>query len=198
MYNAGRAVNRTLSACIALLLWSNLAMASAPLSNSRDFRLDATCARVFPMFTAEGERAWAPGWDPEMLSGDVGRGTAFRTLGHRDGRETVWIVVDYRPDQYRVAYARIAQGSNIGLVDVSCRDTAPKGVQVSVRYTLTGLNKEGDDFVREFLSDAHYTRFIEEWRVALSAALDPKGQAGAGAPPAAPLQHGTHAATSLE
>jgi hypothetical protein len=191
-------MNWTLSACIALLLWSNLAMASAPLSNSRDFRLDATCARVFPMFTAEGERAWAPGWNPEMLSGDVERGSAFRTLGHRDGRETVWIVVDYRPDQYRVAYARIAQGSNIGLVDVSCRDTAPNGMQVSVRYTLTGLNKEGDDFVREFLSDAHYTRFIEEWRVALSAALDGEKHVGASAPPAPPLRDETRAAASTE
>lgn len=145
-------------------------MASAPLSNSREFRLDASCARVFPMFTAEGERAWAPGWTPEMLSGGAERGSAFRTLGHQDGRETVWIVIDYRPDQYRVAYARIVRDSNIGLVDVSCRDV-PDGARVSVRYTLTGLNKEGDDFVRGFLADAHYARFIEEWRVSLSAVL---------------------------
>jgi len=145
-------------------------MASAPLSNSREFQLNASCARVFPMFTAEGERDWAPGWNPEILSGEVGRGSAFRTLGHQDGRETVWIVTDYQPDQYRVAYARIAQNSNIGLVDVSCRG-APGGAHVSVRYTLTGLNQEGDDFVRGFLADAHYTRFIEEWRAALSAAL---------------------------
>lgn len=191
-------MNRILCACMVLLLWSNFAMASAPLSNSRDFGLDATCARVFPMFTAEGERAWAPGWNPEMLSGDVERGSAFRTLGHRDGRETVWIVVDYRPDQHRVAYARIAQGSNIGLVDVSCRHAAPDGAQVSVRYTLTGLNQDGDDFVREFLSDAHYTRFIEEWRVALSAVLDGKKHVGASAPPARPLRDEIRAAASTE
>lgn len=152
-------------------------MASAPLSNRREFRLDAPCARVFPMFTAEGERAWAPGWNPELLSGDAERGSAFRTLGHRDGRETVWIVTDYRPDRYRAAYARIVQGSNIGLVDVSCRE-APDGTHVSVRYTLTGLNKEGNDFVRGFLADAHYTSFIEEWRVVLTAALDGKSRSG--------------------
>jgi len=94
----------------------------------------------------------------------------FRTTGHLDGRETVWIVADYRPDLHKVSYARLAQDSNIGLVDVACSDSSG-GALVTVRYTLTGLTQEGDDFVREFLSDAHYTRFTEEWRVALSNAL---------------------------
>ncbi len=145
-------------------------MAHSPLSNSRDFHLDAPCPRVFPLFTAEGEKAWASGWNPEMLSGATERGSAFRTVSRHDGRETVWIVSDYRPHRYQVAYARIAQHSNIGLVDVACRDTSD-GARVTVRYTLTGLNKEGDDFVRDFLSDAQYTRFIEELRVALSNVL---------------------------
>jgi hypothetical protein len=103
-----------------------------------------------------------------MLSGDTSRGSVFRT-GHA-GSETVWIVTDYRPDRYSVSYARIARGSNMGLVDVACREEAG-GSTVTVRYTLTGLDKQGDDFVREFLSDPHYTRFIEEWRTAISAAL---------------------------
>ncbi len=161
-------MTRLVFACLSVLAWSNLSMASAPISNRREFHLDAPCARVFPMFTAEGERAWAPGWNPEMLSGATERGSVFRTT--HGPHETVWIVVDYQPDRHRAAYARIAQGSNMGLVDVVCRESAG-GSTIDVRYTLTGLNKEGDDFVREFLSDAHYTRFIEEWRVALSNAL---------------------------
>lgn len=108
-----------------------------------------------------------------MLSGATERGSVFRTTGHHDGRETVWIVADYQPERYQVAYARLAQDSNIGLVDVACRSSS-SGARVTVRYTLTGLSKEGDDFVREFLADAHYTRFIEEWRVALSDVLKKK------------------------
>jgi len=61
----------------------------------------------------------------------------------------------------------------MGLVDVAC-DPDSGGSSVTVRYTLTGLNKEGDAFVREFLSDPHYTRFIEEWRTAITAALSEK------------------------
>lgn len=34
--------------------------------------------------------------------------------------------------------------------------------EISVRYTLTGLDAAGAQFVREFLSDARYAEFIEE------------------------------------
>lgn len=154
-------------------------MASPPLSNSRRFHLGAPCAQVFPLFTAQGEKAWAPGWDPEMLSGDTARGSVFRTRhsgSHHPGSETVWIVTDYQPDHYKVSYARLAQGSNMGLVEVTCHADSD-GSFVTVRYTLTGLNETGDAFVQEFLSDPHYTRFIEEWRTTISALL--KGKAAA-------------------
>lgn len=152
-------------------VWSGTLMASPLLSNSRHFHLDAPCAQVFPLFTAQGEKAWAPGWNPEMLSGDTTRGSVFRT--HHSGSETVWIVTDYQPDHYRVSYARLAQGSNMGLVEVACHEDSG-GASITVRYTLTGLNKAGDAFVQEFLSDSHYTRFIEEWRTTISALLNGK------------------------
>lgn len=140
-----------------------------PATQVRSFRLEAPLARVFPLFTAEGERSWAPGWEPVILSGDADRGSAFVTRGH-SGIETTWIVADYRPAEGKVSYARLAQGSNIGLVDVTCKEESG-GTVVTVRYTLTGVNEQGRAFVREFLEAEHYTRMIEEWRVATSAAL---------------------------
>ena len=136
----------------------------------RSFRLEAPLARVMPLFTAEGERSWAPGWEPVMLSGAVERGSAFSTRAHI-GIETTWIVTDYRPAEGRVSYARLAQGSNIGLVDVTCTTAAGGGTVVSVRYTLTGVSDSGRAFVREFLEPAHYGRMIDEWQVATNAAL---------------------------
>lgn len=135
----------------------------------RSFRLDAAVAKVFPLFTALGEKAWAAGWEPELLSGKEERGSVFRTT-HGD-RETTWIVVDYRPAQGQVSYARLAQGSNMGLVDVQCRPIAGGRTEVSVRYTLTGLNAQGRAFVAAFLEPAHYSQMIEEWRQAIDKAL---------------------------
>ena len=124
---------------------------------------------MFPLFTALGERAWADGWEPELLSGREDRGSVFRTV--HGGDETTWIVVDYRPTEGRVSYARLAEGSNMGLVDVQCAASSGGGTEISVRYTLTGLNPEGQAFVSEFLDPEHYSRMIREWRVAISRAL---------------------------
>ncbi|HKS56922.1 MAG TPA: SRPBCC family protein [Steroidobacteraceae bacterium] len=148
-------------------------MSQQPATQMRSFRLNAPLERVFPLFTAEGESSWAAGWEPNILSGEVERGSAFVTRAH-SGIETTWIVADYRPAEGRVSYARLAQGSNIGLVDVSCTPADGGGTIVSVRYTLTGVSDQGRAFVREFLEPTHYARMIDEWHVATSAALAAK------------------------
>lgn len=144
-------------------------MSTPPATQVHSFHLDAPLAQVFPLFTALGEKSWARGWEPELLSGREERGSAFRTA--HGGRETTWIVVDYSPAHGRVSYARLAQDSNIGLVDVQCTATPAGGTEVSVRYTLTGLNARGQAFVSHFLDREQYGRMIEDWRASISAAL---------------------------
>jgi hypothetical protein len=145
-------------------------MSQLPATQIHSFHLDAPPAEVFPLFTAEGERSWAPGWEPVMLSGAHERGSSFVTRAD-SGIETTWIVTDYRPDECRVSYARLAQGSNIGLVDVTCAQSPAGGTDVSVRYTLTGVSEQGRKFVREFLKPERYGQMIDGWRVATTAAL---------------------------
>lgn len=154
---------------VLLALAAIPAMAAEPRSRTGRFRLPGACARVMPLLTARGERQWAEGWRPELLSGDDGRGSVFRTR-HADGRATVWIVVDYYPAAGRASYARLAEGSDMGLVDVRCRP-APGGSTVQVSYTLTGLNTQGAAFVDAFLAEAHYAAMMREWRDAMAAAL---------------------------
>jgi hypothetical protein len=142
----------------------------SPRARTHSFHLDAARSRVFPLFTARGERAWAPGWDPLMLSGAEERGSAFQTRNH-EGQETTWIVIDYRPAEGRVSYARLAHGSNIGLVDVHCTEPQGGGTDVSVAYTLTPLHHQAQAFVDGFLEPQHYARMIDEWQAATNAAL---------------------------
>jgi hypothetical protein len=157
---------------LLIATWSAATMPApaSPATQVHSFHLDAPLAQVFPMFTALGERAWAAGWEPELLSGEEERGSAFRTRG-AGGRETTWIVIDFRPAEGRASYARLAQDSNIGLVDVICRQSAGGGTDVSVRYTLTALNESGQRFVQEFLEHETYRRMIDEWQAAIRAAL---------------------------
>jgi len=154
-------------------------MSAPPLTQIRSFHLEAPRSQVFPLFTARGEREWAPGWNPEMLSGAEERGSAFRTQ-NQHGQETIWVVTEYRPLEGRVSYARAALGSNIGLVDVVCTDSAGGGTDVSVRYTLTALSEAGRTFVSNFLETGHYSKMIDEWRAATAQALarSPANQSG--------------------
>jgi len=99
------------------------------------------------------------------LSGSVERGSVFRTQAH--GRETVWVVTEYRPDQGRVGYARIAQGSNMGLVEVRCQDFSHRHSRITVSYTLTALSPEGASFARRFLGKKRFERYIGEWKRSL-------------------------------
>lgn len=144
-------------------------MSRIPATQVRSFHLDAPLTSVFPLFTALGEKAWARGWEPQLLSGREERGSVFRTVN--DGRETTWIVVDYEPVAGRVSYARLAQDSNMGLVDVRCSTAPAGGTDVSVRYTLTGVTPQGQAFVAGFLDPGQYDRMIEDWRASISAAL---------------------------
>ena len=150
-------------------------MPESPATQIGTFHLDAKRARVFRLFTPLGERDWAPGWEPQMLSGEEERGTAFRTRGHH-GQETTWVVTDYRPADGRVSYARLAHDSNIGLVDVICTEAAAGGTDVTVRYTLTALNNKEQAFVNRFLDKEHFARMISDWRTATNATLERAAQ----------------------
>ena len=145
-------------------------MSAEPATQARTFSVYAPMSRVFPLFTALGEKAWAEGWDPRMLSGKEERGSVFVTRGH-NGRDVTWIVTDYRPAAGKVSYARIAEDSNIGLVDVACSERTHGVTDVTVRYTLTALNDSAQTFVARFLENDHYTTMIEGWRVAISRVL---------------------------
>ena len=145
-------------------------MTVSPPTRMHRFHLDAPRSRVFPLFTARGEREWAPGWDPKMLSGAEERGSAFQTR-NPEGQETTWIVIDYRPSEGRVSYARLAHGSNIGLVDVHCTEAQGGGTDVSVAYTLTPLHSGAQAFVEGFLEPRQYARMIDGWQAATKAAL---------------------------
>jgi hypothetical protein len=145
-------------------------MIRKPRSRTGTFRLPAPLATVMPLFTAEGERRWAKGWDPEILSGGEQRGSAFRTRNDR-GTVTTWIVVDFRPAEGRASYARLAEGSNIGLVDVHCMEAAGGGTDVSVTYTLTPLDAESEAFVEAFLLPEAFGTMIDEWAESTAVAL---------------------------
>lgn len=126
---------------------------------------------AFELFTPEGEKEWAEGWDPEYLhprDGRLGEGMVFRTaIG---GEETVWSVARCEPGA-SVEYVRCTHASRIALVSVRCTPLAGERCEVTVGYAFTGLSDAGNERIRE-MDEARYAEFIGSWRSAIEAMLE--------------------------
>ncbi len=113
------------------------------------------------LFTPSGERAWAPGWDPQFPSGeDTSPGTTFTT---HEGR-TFWVIADRTPASMR--YARITPGVHAGTVEVRC-EPAGDATRAHVTYELTGLADPVtvDHFAEDFPA------MLAEWERLIAASL---------------------------
>src|ERR671913_2195623 len=72
------------------------------------------------LFTPTGERAWAPGWNPQFpspVTDDTEPGTVFQT-DHASRRST-WKVTRHDPAT-TIQYATTTPGDRAGLVTVAC------------------------------------------------------------------------------
>jgi hypothetical protein len=138
---------------------------------SCSFELALPRDRAFALFTPEGEKAWAEGWDPEYLHPADGRaipGMVFRT--RHGGEETIWTMSRLDARSGTVAYVRCTPGSRVATVEVSCTPRAPGVCVVAVTYAITALTEAGNEWVRA-MDEAHYAAFIGEWKAAIEAQL---------------------------
>jgi hypothetical protein len=128
------------------------------------FVLGAPIDQVMPLFTAEGERAWAPGWEPLYADSSAHEvGQVWTTAGPP---ETTWVTV--QADDAGVRYARVAAGFSAGIVTVTCRPSA-EGTEVTTSYDMTALSPGGAQRLAEFASS--YDDMLEHWRQHTTAAL---------------------------
>lgn len=125
---------------------------------------------AFHLFTAQGERRWAPRWEPSFpapAADDAEPGTVFQTPDHDHGRTTTWIVVDATPGR-RIRYARVTPGVSAGTVSVVL-DEAGAHSRVTVSYELTALSSDGAVHLRRFADG--YSAFLDAWQDAIAEAL---------------------------
>jgi hypothetical protein len=136
------------------------------------FDLPVSPADAFPLFTPEGERAWAgPAWNPvypdsRAAEDDSAPGTVFTTESH--GGDATWVVVERTESAIR--YARFVPGRIAGTIAVRCDPGAAEDeTEVTVVYDVTSLGPEGAEFVQRLRDD--YGDFIGGWRREIVAAL---------------------------
>jgi len=123
--------------------------------------------QTMPLFTAEGERRWAEGWDPRYPN-PARRdcpGAVFTTA--HGAHETTWIMVDHGAECVR--YARATNGMTAGIVAVALLGCDEHSTRVQVTYDLTALSAAGEEWLAAF--DAHFDTEIASWATDIAAAL---------------------------
>ena len=123
---------------------------------------------AFVLFTASGERRWAPGWDPRFpaaVEDETEPGTVF--LVTNTGRTAVWTVVR-REQGVGIEYSSVIPGRRAGLVAVSLAPS-PAGTTATVTYVLTSLAPEADAELTAFAAD--YPQFLAQWRKLIAEAI---------------------------
>jgi hypothetical protein len=139
---------------------------SRVVSHSEEFLLKRDIASVFPLFSPEGEKLWAPGWEYTNLLGskDLQRDDVFLTDSHdHKSTQAIWIVADYDPVKHYVSYYKVEPGEKVGKVVVECMQQTDTSTLVKVTYNYIGLSDSGNQFVSGFTKEA-YKEFIDEWR----------------------------------
>jgi hypothetical protein len=125
---------------------------------------------AFELFTPEGERRWAEGWDPEWVDpagATRGVGAVFRT--RHGGEETIWVMVDGDRPAGRVRYVRDTPGSRIGTVEVRCAPAPGGGSLARVTYDLTALSPSGAEYLARF--ESGYGEMLASWEREIARAL---------------------------
>ena len=140
------------------------------VKHSETFSIDQPIEILFPLFSAEGEKLWVPGWDYENIMGstDLFEDYIFVTRNHdHASNDAVWLVKRYDPKSYCVQFYKVEPEDKVGIITVQCFQIENGVTEVEVTYEYTGLSKRGNEFIDGFTA-AQYKDFIGEWNNLLS------------------------------
>ena len=109
---------------------------------------------AFALFNAVGERRWVAGWDPRFVhpaEPRAGEGVVFQTTGAGTGTAT-WVQTAHEPSTGTASFVYVVPDHRAAMVDVRvAHDGEGEGrSRAAVRYRMTSLSPDADDFVRAF------------------------------------------------
>jgi hypothetical protein len=130
------------------------------------FDIPQPVERVFPLFSPEGEKRWAPNWDYKNIMGttDLSEDYVFLTGSHdHASADAIWLVKRYVPEEWFIQFYRVEPEDKVGVVTVQCSRMSDQGTHVEVTYQYIALSEKGRQFIDGFTVET-YEKFIGEWR----------------------------------
>ncbi len=93
------------------------------VKHSEKFKIDQPIEILFPLFSAEGEKLWVPGWDYENIMGsnDLHEDYIFLTKNHdHASTDAIWLVKRYEPESFLVQFYKVEPEDKVGVITVQC------------------------------------------------------------------------------
>ncbi len=104
-----------------------------------EFIADAPLDVAWPLFGADGERAWAPDWDPTFIwpaAGTDEEGMVFKVV--QGDRTAVWVNTAFDRAANRIQYVCVIPDLVITVITLRLSQTGP-ATHVAVTYERTAL-----------------------------------------------------------
>jgi len=139
------------------------------VSRKGSLEIDYPPRTALRLFTAEGERYWIPGWEPEILRGDgYHRDDVFVGVG--PGGHSTYVVIEYDDEKCHVLYARVTPDISAGTVEISITPHG-RGSLVEVGYSLASLSDEGSEALSKVTDEAFAQQMIS-WENGIESAKE--------------------------
>jgi hypothetical protein len=148
--------------------------AGKSVTRSSTIHLNGPIAKVFPLFEPIGEKAWAPGWEPEVLypeNGAAQNGTVFLTYDDQSKNATYWTIIEYETQRHRITYINVIPNYQVRRITVECRAVAPDKTDATVSYSYTGTTQHGNDDVSK-QTEERYAANMQHWTHAINTYLE--------------------------
>ena len=145
------------------------------ISLTHIIKLNAPLKEIFLLFTPQGEKKWAPGWDFETVypaSGETVENQVFTTLSQDHAQsKAIWLLTRLEPENHLVEYVRVEPELKIGKVIVSCKQGVENTSLAEVSYIYTALSEKGNEELAKFTED-FYKQYIGMWENAINHYLE--------------------------
>jgi hypothetical protein len=135
------------------------------VEHSKNFIINQPIENLFPLFSAEGEKLWVPGWDYENVMGynDLHEDYIFITQSHdHASSKAIWLVKRHDPDAHFVEFYKVEPEDKVGVISVKCFQIEESKTEIEVTYHYISISKRGDEFIKHFTTE-EYSKFIGEW-----------------------------------
>ncbi|MCI5083781.1 MAG: hypothetical protein MRY78_18935 [Saprospiraceae bacterium] len=128
---------------------------------------------IFPLLCPVREKDWLDGWEYEMIYSKSGLAeeNAVFTTPNEDGQPTVWQIIAYDSENYKIGFLRIRAGYEVVRIHIELTERADELTDCHISYRYTGLSEERNAFIENEL-ESEFRESMKWWEKALNYYLE--------------------------